>query len=225
MIRNFSRAFWFGASDTRYIMGNWGTDTFRRFWLVKLGRGNSIFTGNRYMKAGTCYEHRILRYLGISLMDRQVTKTELCLRVNLDGEDEETIYEVKTQREQRVTRAHWQQCQVEMFATGKKLALVSYRMTEEDYGDYTLPIQGERLSIQQIAYDPVWIEREYLPRLRYLAKCLEEREVPKQDGWDPAGASEQAGRSQTESFEEKRRRILEEIRRLRENRKQKNEKE
>lgn len=37
MIRNHDRSGWFGASDTATIMGNWNTDTFRRWWLVKLG--------------------------------------------------------------------------------------------------------------------------------------------------------------------------------------------
>ena len=37
MIHNHDRSGWFGASDTSTIMGNWATETFRKWWLEKLG--------------------------------------------------------------------------------------------------------------------------------------------------------------------------------------------
>lgn len=58
MIHNHDRSGWFGASDTSTIMGNWATETFRKWWLEKLGlRENRFHTPA--MQAGTAYEHRI----------------------------------------------------------------------------------------------------------------------------------------------------------------------
>ena len=52
MIRDHDRSGWFGASDTATIMGSWGTKTFRRFWLQKLGLNRDHFT-NLEMETGT----------------------------------------------------------------------------------------------------------------------------------------------------------------------------
>ena len=93
MISNHDRSGWFGASDTHWIMGNWETNSFRRFWLEKLGIiHNSFFTAATL--AGTYYEHRILESLGIAQMDRQIKIRRLRLRVNLDGEELSTIHEM-----------------------------------------------------------------------------------------------------------------------------------
>ena len=52
MIRNHDRSGWFGASDTATIMGSWDTETFRRWWAVKLGIRKDHFA-NAAMQAGT----------------------------------------------------------------------------------------------------------------------------------------------------------------------------
>ena len=178
MIKDQSRSGWFGASDTHYIMGNWNTETFRKWWLVKVGAMPSTFSGNKYTRAGTAYEHRILEHLKIPTWDRQIRIKKYRLRVNLDGEDRKCIYEVKCLGEVKISKAYWQQAQVEMFATKKKLAIVIHKMSEEHYTNYFLPIEDGRISIHYIAYDKRWIEEEYLPRLRYLCRCLKEGKTP-----------------------------------------------
>lgn len=35
MISNHDRSGWIGASDTAMVMGNWDTETFRRWWATK----------------------------------------------------------------------------------------------------------------------------------------------------------------------------------------------
>lgn len=132
------------------------------------------------MLAGTHYEHRILDVLNIQQRDRQIKMPALLLRVNLDGETWETIKEIKTHKHPifKVTRGYWQQCQVQMFAAAKWCEIVAYKFTDEEYRNYFLPIDPQRLSFHPIAYDPGWVEREYLPRLEYLAFCLRRRLTP-----------------------------------------------
>lgn len=179
MIHSQDRSGWFGASDTSKIMGNWGTATFSRWWLEKLGVIHSHFT-TREMKTGTAYEHNILGAIGVTKMDRQIKSRPLRLRVNLDGEDEKTIHEVKTYGSEvfRVSKPYWQQCQVEMFATGKQCQIVAYQLVQADYENFFRDIDLSRLSFYPIDYDPEWIGREYLPRIRYLAECLKRRKTP-----------------------------------------------
>ena len=183
MIHSQDRSGWFGASDTARIMGNWDTPTFYRWWAEKLGITHSRFS-TAAMRAGTAYEHKILDAIGVSRMDRQIRKRRLLLRVNLDGEDESTIHEVKTHSSRvfRVSRAYWQQCQVEMFAAGKQCRIVAYRLLEDDYLNFFREIDPERLSFHPVEYDHIWIEWEYLPRLRYLAACLKRKETPRDFG-------------------------------------------
>ena len=183
MIHDKSRAGWFGASDTARIMGNWDTLTFRLWWLEKLGiRTNHIKTDA--MQAGTAYEHKILSAMGIKKMDRQIKLHALLLRVNLDGEDCETITEVKTHRgDFKVSKAYWQQCQVEMLAARKQCRIVSYQLTEAEYENFFLPIDKDRISVWPIERDNDFLWREYLPRLAYLAGCLRRRETPTKEGF------------------------------------------
>lgn len=187
MIRNHSRAYWFGASDTHTIMGKWSSQTFAQWWCVKLGLYERNFT-TEAMQAGTVYEHRILDALGIKKRDRQIKKRLLRLRVNLDGEDRTTIYEVKTCKDTgkpiKVSRAYWEQAQAEMYATGKRrLYIVYYPLLEEDYKNFFNGIDVERVRRIKVDYDAVWIEREYLPRLRYLAHCLRRKIIPTWEGF------------------------------------------
>lgn len=199
MIKSKSRSGWFGASDTAMVMGNWNTATFRKWWLVKLGLAESDFT-NRQMAAGTAYEHRILQNLGISVMDRQIRCRCLRLRVNLDGETATEISEVKTHGKPvfKVTKAYWMQAQVEMFATRKKLRIVAYRMTEEEYKNYFLDIDRERITFHPIEYDAAWIEDEYLPRIVYLAHSLRKGKMP--DASEIEGYVDRLGKPEADRF-------------------------
>ncbi len=179
MIHERSRAFWIGASDTRFVMGSWDTDGFRKWWAVKLGKAQCFFQ-NKQMRAGVAYEHRILDHLGITQKDRQIKRGELRLRVNLDGEDKETVYEVKTHGSEHlhISSAIWQQCQVEHFVTGKPVEIVAYRMTEAEYENHALSIDESRIRRYPIESDDEWIREKYLPRLRFLADCLKKRCIP-----------------------------------------------
>ena len=178
MIGSQDRSGWFGASDTSTIMGSWDTVTFARFWLEKTGLVPRGFT-NAAMVAGTHYEHRVLDAIGVRRWDRQIKKRLFRIRVNLDGEDRSTIFEVKTHGgEYKVSKAHWRQAQVEMFVTGKRLVIVSYKMEPGDYTNFFNPIDPARITYHPIDFDPSWINNEYLPRLRILAKCLRKGERP-----------------------------------------------
>lgn len=178
MISNKDRSGWFGASDTYKIMGNWNTKTFYQFWLEKLGVIHSKLS-TPAMTAGSFYEHRILEFIGVTNMDRQIKKRRLRLRVNLDGEDENTNYEVKTYSSEtfKIIKPYWQQCQVETFSDNKPTVIVAYRMTPDDYRNFFNPIDPMRLSFHPIKYDKEFISL-YLPRLEYLANCLKKKVNP-----------------------------------------------
>ena len=179
MIHSKDRSGWFGASDTAIICGNWNTKTFKQWWLIKLGISQSNFESLQ-MKTGTAYEHRILKTIGVTKLDRQIRIRSLRLRVNLDGESRKLVHEVKTYGGEkfRVSKPYWQQAQVEMFATGKELEIVSYRLLPEDYKNWFLPIDQGRIGRIGIDYDSTWISDTYLPRLLVLRDCLIYRKWP-----------------------------------------------
>ena len=178
MIHSKDRSGWFGASDTSIICGKWNTKTFERWWLVKLGVTTNNFESLQ-MKTGTALEHRILESIGVKKMDRQIKIRRYRLRVNLDGESD-IIHEVKTYGGDsfRVSKPYWQQAQVEMFASGKQLEIVSYKLLPEDYKNWFLPIDQNRIDRFPISYDPEWINEVYLPRLVVLKNCLIRRSWP-----------------------------------------------
>ena len=178
MIHDTDRRGWFGASDTVRVMGRWDTQSFSQWWAVKLGVLREDFS-SLAMRTGTAYEHPILKYLGVPVLDRQIRVRPLRLRVNLDGEDAGLITEVKTYGTPafRVTRPYWMQCQVEMYAARKGCRIVAYRLEAEDYHNWFRPIDPDRLSFWPVEYDRTWVEMAYLPRLKYLAQCL------KRGGW------------------------------------------
>lgn len=173
MIKSHDRSGWFGASDAGKVMGRWNGKSFEKWWLVKLGVRSEDFT-TEAMKTGTALEHRILEHIGVRRMDRQIKIRRLLLRVNLDGETRDCIHEVKTHSSEvfQVTKAYWQQCQVEMFAARKPCRIVSYHVLPEDHRNWFLPIDDSRLGYHPVPYDQAWIKEAYLPRLRYLAECL-----------------------------------------------------
>ena len=75
MIASKDRSGYIGASDTRFVMGNWNTKTFENWWREKQGLLQNNFT-NEAMMAGTAYEHKILDSLGIVGLekDKQIIK-------------------------------------------------------------------------------------------------------------------------------------------------------
>ena len=183
MIASKDRSGWFGASDVDKIVGNWNTKTWMDWWLVKMGVArNDIETVA--MNAGTHKEHQILEYVSPFMeTDKQIIIEDLRLRINLDGNLQEHIYEVKSHSAERVfkpSKKQVQQVMVQMFGM-KWLNLyefepmadiVSYALTEEDYKNYFLPIAPERLKLHPIAYDDWWTKSVFLPRITYLADCL-----------------------------------------------------
>lgn len=176
MIQDHDRSGWIGASDARFVVGNWKTKTWDKWWRTKLGlEDNHIQT--EAMMAGTMFEHKILEAIGVPEMDRQILLPELRLRVNLDGNDDTTIYEVKTHRwdkEFKVPEHYKQQVWVQMFASGlPKAEIVSYALEPDDYKNFFRGIDPQRLQHIPIAYDGAWIARRFLPRLRVLAQALE----------------------------------------------------
>lgn len=186
MIHDHDRSGWFGASDVERIVGNWKTKTFQNWWMVKEGLRTENFVTDA-MLAGTNWEHRILEFLNIFPMvyDRQILIEPLRLRVNLDGECDETIYECKTYKYEngfKMPKKYLQQVWVQMYATGFRSAyIVTYGLVEEDYKNYYRDLDENRLELYQVEYDEEWVNDIFLPRLKYLAECLMEGRYPTEE--------------------------------------------
>ena len=185
MIASQDRSGWFGASDTKYIMGNWNTKTFKSWWAKKLGLDTSHFT-NVSMNAGTYYEHAILDCIGVPRKDHQIIIPEYRLRINLDGDGEGRLDEIKTysyEKGFKVSKAYWQQVQVQMFGklTEEKVMpkanIWAYGLLPEDYKNFFNPIDKVRLKGYPIGYDVAFIGK-FLIRVKYLADCLERGVFP-----------------------------------------------
>ena len=182
MISSKDRSGYFGASDTDKLLGSYASKTFAKWWLQKLGISRDNFK-NRYTDAGTYYEHRILESLGIPIeLDRQIIIEDLKLRVNLDGNDDSTIYECKTyllDKGYKVPKKHINQVQVQMFATGyRKAEIIAYGLKYDEYDNYFKEIDKSRLTRIKVPYNEAWINGVYLPRLLYCADCLNEGRFP-----------------------------------------------
>lgn len=184
MISNKDRSGYIGASDTAFVMRNWNTKTFEKWWRVKQGiEVNNISTDA--MMAGTAYEHKILDALNITGLekDKQIIKGRL--RVNLDGNTSSKIYEVKTHSAEKVFKVsagYRMQVNVEMYAAGiRKACIVAYALQPEDYRNYYRDIDTKRLSFHEIVYDEAFIEK-YEKRLLYLCECLEKGIFPQEGG-------------------------------------------
>lgn len=186
MITNQDRSKWFGASDTSTIMGNWETETFGLWWLTKLGIVQTHYD-NIFMRTGNLMEIPIIRAIEksegrkIKLGKRPVYVRRYRLRANYDGLCD-TVVEIKTTKKmfKTVPKGYWQQCQVLMYATGRKKAeLYAYELTGFDYdAPYFPEIDLNRLKRFEIEYDKEFIRREYLPRLKVLAKALRHGRFP-----------------------------------------------
>ena len=187
MIKNQNRAYWFGASDTSIIMGNWSTQTFLNWWFVKLGFYESKVKSWK-MECGNLLEIPIIREIErqerykIKIGKHPYYKPSLRLRCNYDGLTKLFVIEIKTTQKmfKKVPKNYWQQCQVLMFRKRrKKTVLYAYEMTDDDYANPYFPnIDYNRIKPFVIDYDEEFIEREYKPRLRYLASCLKRHKVP-----------------------------------------------
>ena len=180
MITNKDRSGYIGASDTGNVMRRWDTKTFEKWWRVKQGlTQDSICTDA--MKAGTAYEHKILDALNIPMLekDKQIIKGRL--RVNLDGNTETKVYEVKTHSNDKpfkVSADYRRQVNVEMYALGvREAVIVAYGLEPADYNNYFREIDKERLTFHPIEYDESFIAK-YVPRMEYLCKCLERGKFP-----------------------------------------------
>ena len=182
MIASKDRSGYFGASDVSFIVGNWNTKTFEKWWMQKLGINTDHFE-NKFTSAGTHYEHRILESLGIPMeLDKQIIIEDLLLRVNLDGNDDTTIYECKTYKFEngfKIPKKYVNQVMVQMYASGLRRAkVVVYGLLEGDHDNYFNPIDKQRLKEFTVEYDERWINEVFLPKLRYLAECLKEGRFP-----------------------------------------------
>lgn len=182
MIASKDRSGYFGASDVEKIIGNWKTDTWMKWWLQKIGINTDHFD-NVYTLAGTHFEHRILESLGIPMeFDKQIILEDLLLRVNLDGNTTDCIYECKTFKGEKgfkLPKKYIDQVQVQMFASGiHRAEIVAYGLEEDDYNNFFRAIDPQRRKQHNIVYDPVWIETKFLPKLRRLADCLRKGVLP-----------------------------------------------
>lgn len=181
MIQSQDRSYYIGASDTSMVVGNWNTKTFEKWWLEKLGLNKNNLS-NEAIKAGNNYEHKILEALEIENMEKDKQIIIDRLRVNLDGNTNTCIYEVKThntEKEFKVSKQYWRQAQVEMYASNiHELYIVAYALQENDYNNYFNKIDKTRIQKIKVDYDEEFIQREYLPKLKLLTKCLKEGAYP-----------------------------------------------
>lgn len=186
MITDHDRSGWIGASDVQYVIGNWKTKTWEKWWMTKLGLSRKNIE-TESTKAGTNWEHKILDSLGIPGLekDKQILLPEIRLRVNLDGNTAGRIYECKTykvggdstsvkQLSQSICPpAYRNQVQVQMYASKIYGAdVVAYGLLLEDYQNYLRAVDPGRRKLIPITYDPNWIENVYLPKHRILAEAL-----------------------------------------------------
>lgn len=184
MIESKDRSGYLGGSDTAFVVGNWKTKSFEKFWMQKLGINTDHFD-NEYTKAGTNWEHRILDSLHLPNLekDKQIIIEELKLRVNLDGNTPFRIKEVKTYQWEKGWKKtppkYINQVQVQMFAANIHEAdIVAYGLEPEDYKNYLRDLDPRRLQEIPVRYDPIWIETVYLPKLKVLADCLKRGVFP-----------------------------------------------
>lgn len=183
MISNHDRSGYIGASDTKYVIGNWKTKTFEKWWLKKIGIDTTNFN-NKYTSAGNNFEHKIIDALGIEDIekDKQIIKGRI--RVNLDANTKDKIHEVKTYVYEngfdlKRHKDYVNQVQVQMYVSEIHQAEIdAYGLLGEDYDNYFNEIDKDRLSVHEIEYDEKWINEVYLPRATYLEKCLIEGKFP-----------------------------------------------
>ena len=184
MITDHDRSGYIGASDVQFVVGNWKTKTWEKWWMQKLGINTDHFD-NQYTLAGTNWEHRILENLHLPdlEMDKQIIIEDLRLRVNLDGNTPFRIKEVKTYQWEKgwkkTPQKYINQAQVQMFASNIHEAdIVAYGLEPEDYINYLRAFDPRRLQEIPVVYDPRWVEEVYLPKHMILCDCLKRGVFP-----------------------------------------------
>lgn len=163
------------------VVGNWKTKTFEKWWLEKLGLNKNNFS-TEATKAGNNYEYKILDALNIEDLEKDKQIIIDRLRVNLDGNTNTCIYEVKTHKLEKifkVSKQYWRQAQVEMYASNiHNLYIVAYSLEPKDYINYFNEIDKTRIEMIPITYDENFIKEEYLPKLEILTNCLKKGVFP-----------------------------------------------
>ena len=187
MIADKDRSGWIGASDTDKVLADFGGKSFADWWIIKSGYARNNYESEA-MNAGTNWEGRILDALGIPIIkDRQVLLPDLRLRINLDGNTDGDIYEVKTHKADKpfeVPIKYKRQLWVQMYGTKIPHGhIVAYGLTAHDYINYFADIDPERLKVYDIPYDADFINKRYLPREAYLADCLTRGVFPTEEGF------------------------------------------
>lgn len=183
MIADKDRSGYIGASDVQFVIGNWKTKTWEKWWLQKLGINNDHFE-NVFTVAGTNWEHKILESLQIPdlEMDKQILLEDLLLRVNLDGNTRNRIKECKTYQWEKgfkVPPKYIHQVQVQMFASKiYGVDIVAYGLEQADYDNFFRSVDPGRRSEHPVGYDPKWVEQVYLPKHRILVECLKRGVFP-----------------------------------------------
>lgn len=183
MIQSHDRSGYIGASDVQFVIGNWKTKTWEKWWMQKIGINTDHFD-NRYTLAGTHWEHRILDSLKLPdlELDKQIILEDLRLRVNLDGNTPNRIKECKTYQWAKgfkCPQKYKNQVQVQMFASQIFGAdIVAYGLEEADYDNFFRVIDPRRLQQIPVEYDPKWAETVYLPKHLILAECLKKGAFP-----------------------------------------------
>lgn len=213
MISSKDRSGYFGASDTDMILTKFYKKAFLDWWDIKTGKVEKHYN-NIAMTTGSIYEHPILDKLayerGINMeLDKQVIIEDLKLRVNLDGNDETTIYECKTRKaiDWKIPQKYINQVRVQMFATGLQGIIVDYLITDADYEAASfgrvLEIDMERITLTRIDQDERWLNEVYLPRLTYLSQCLKENRQPSEEEFSALFTNKE-DTSKTDNYEVKR---------------------
>ena len=184
MISSLDRRGYIGASDTKFVMGNWNTQTFEEWWRRKQGLDTSRFV-SIYTETGNAFEHKITDFLGIMDTDQQMIDGRL--RVNFDAIQDDEVIEIKTHKIKpnwKPTKDYVQQVQVQMYISKLKTAkIIAYALEDEDYEDWNREIDSNRISFFFYDYDEDFIQ-EYLPRLAYLSQCLEDGKFPRKEGYE-----------------------------------------
>lgn len=138
------------------------------------------------MQTGNALEHKVLDALGIPGLEHDGQKIIGRLRVNIDGLAGRTIFEAKTYRHApplvyKPPMSHIRQTNVEMYAFDRRRAyIIAYGVSEEEYRNWYLPIDPERLSAFLVEYDEEFIAT-WLPRFKCLERCLIEGVYPKEE--------------------------------------------
>lgn len=189
MITDHDRSGWIGASDVMFVVGNWKTKTWEKWWMQKLGINADHFD-NRYTLAGTNWEHRILESLHLPdlEMDKQIIIEDLRMRINLDGNTPDRVKEVKTYQWakgwKKTPPKYINQTHVQVF--GSRLSgmgiegadIVAYGLEEADYDNFLRDLETGRLQEIPVEYDRKWIDTVYLPKHLILCDCLKRGVFP-----------------------------------------------